>query len=115
MEYDKIVVGERLRQIRKNRGYDIFAASSIIQISDTQLKKIECGSRGMSVSLCYRIMDAYGIDANQLLNVTANGSKNDDSIDEMLEGLNDKQREYFTEIFKEMIRSFLERRWDNEP
>ena len=110
MEYDKVIVGEHLRTIRKKKGYDIFAASSIMQISDTQLKKIECGSRGMSVSLCYRIMDAYGIDANQLLNVTANDAKGKDSIDKMLEGLNDRQREYFTDIFKEMIQSFLERK-----
>ena len=110
MEYDKVIVGEHLRTIRKKKGYDIFAASSIMQISDTQLKKIECGSRGMSVSLCYRIMDAYGIDANQLLNVTSNDAKGKDSIDKMLEGLNDRQREYFTDIFKEMIQSFLERK-----
>lgn len=101
MQYNGYDVGPVLRELRKSRGLTIEKVCEITGISTSTLSQLEQGGRNLSMRNLYVLMDVYDVDANTILAVKS--SKNKDSIDERLNRLSQKQRDYFVSSFLFML------------
>lgn len=101
MQYDGFVVGPRIRAMRKKSTYTLESLSEKTGISVSNIKRIEQGNRNLSMRNLYEIMEAFEVDANTVLNI--NPVRNRYSIDERLDGLDEKQRDYLFKTFSFML------------
>ena len=102
MKYEGYMVGPALRKLRTDRGLSILKASNLIGLSTSSLNQIEQGGRNLSMKSLFLFMNAYGVDANTVLDIKTVPNK-EDSIDSRLAMLPDKQRAYFRETFSYML------------
>lgn len=58
--------GERLRQIREERGYSQEAFANVLDIDRSYLGGIERGERNPSIKFIYRVCDSINIEPNEL-------------------------------------------------
>ena len=101
MQYDGFVVGPGIRALRKKSTYTLEALSEKTGISVSNIKRIEQGNRNLSMRNLYGIMDAFGVDANTVLNI--NPVMNKYSIDARLDNLDEKQRAFLFKTFSFML------------
>lgn len=101
MHYDGFVVGPGIRDLRKKSTYTLEELSEKTGISVSNIKRIEQGNRNLSMRNLYVIMEVFGVDANTVLNI--NQVRNKYSIDERLNDLDDKQKEYLFKTFSFML------------
>lgn len=101
MQYDGIVVGLGIRALRKKSTYTLEELSERTGISISNIKRIEQGNRNLSMRNLYSIMDVFGVDANTVLSI--NPVLNKYSIDQRLNNLDDKQRDFFFKSFSFML------------
>lgn len=101
MQYDGFVVGPGIRAMRKKSTYTLEELSEKTGISVSNIKRIEQGNRNLSMRNLYGIMDAFEVDANTVLNIKP--VRNKYSIDERLDNLDEKQRDYFFKTFSFML------------
>ncbi len=101
MQYDGFVVGPGIRALRKKSTYTLEELSEKTGISVSNIKRIEQGNRNLSMRNLYGIMDAFGVDANTVLNI--NPIRNRYSIDTRLDNLDEKQRDYLFKTFSFML------------
>lgn len=104
MEYDGIVIGPRLRELRKNRKLTLDKASELTGLSVSTLKQIEQGGRRLSMASLYLLMTAYQCDANTVLNIS-NVPK--DAFEMEWSRLSDTEKEKCKEVFGQIIRMIL--------
>lgn len=105
-KYNGYEIGPNLRQIRKEKKLSLDQVCEMTGLSDSSIKQIEQGGRGLSMKTLYLLMSAYQCDANTLLNIKEKGSDTDKkvrSIDRMLADLPSKQQEYFRHTFEFML------------
>ena len=105
-KYNGYEIGPNLRQIRKEKKLSLDQVCEITGLSDSSIKQIEQGGRGLSMRTLYLLMSAYQCDANTLLNIEETESdtdKNEKSIDSMLAALPSNQQKYFRRTFKVML------------
>lgn len=116
MEYDGILIGQAVRSIRTERGLTIEELSDRVDKSVSHIHQLELGSRKMSVDLLLALVSVLNTDANRILRIEKTGevygreqeSNTRVSIDEELNKLSEKQRDYLREIFLKMIQKFPE-------
>lgn len=101
MKYDGYAIGPVLRNLRRDRNITVEGLSAMTGISTSAIKQIEQGGRNLSMKNLYIMMEAYGVDANTILNVQV--SENINPIDQRLRQLPQKQRDYFTKSFLFML------------
>lgn len=105
MEYDGIVIGPRLRELRKNRNLTLEKASELIGLSVSTLKQIEQGGRRLSMASLYLLMTAYQCDANTVLNIS---DVHKDAFEMEWRRLSDAEKEKCKEVFGQIIRMVLD-------
>lgn len=104
MYYDKIWVGDNIQSLRKKSNQSTYELSEVLEISEDHLRKIESGVRGMSMELLYKMMTTFHVDANTLLDIDSDDVKvSDNSVDKLLLTLPAEEREYFKNVFINMI------------
>lgn len=69
MQYDGFVIGPGIRDLRKRSTYTLEELSEKTGISVSSIKRIEQGNRNLSMRNLYGIMEAFGVDANTVLNM----------------------------------------------
>ena len=100
MKYDGCVVGSILRNLRKENGLTVEKMSDDTGISVSSIKQYEQGGRQISIKNLYVLIDFFGVDANTILNVS---DSTEASIDDKLNSLDKKQREYLKRTFLYMV------------
>ena len=105
MQYDRLQIGQRLRDMRKNKKYTIEELGDRMGISVSHVNQIERGSRNMSMELFVGFINLYDTDANSILMDIKDIRK--DSIDAQLDMLPDAQRSYLIGVFRYMIQSSM--------
>ena len=74
MEYNPLLVGERLRNLRKSHHLTQMELAEQLDISFIHYSQIEQGRHRISINLLFRIMTLFKIDANSILGIrTAKG------------------------------------------
>ena len=101
MQYDGNVVGTILRNLRNENNLTLEEMSERTGISVSSIKQYEQGGRQISIRNLYVLIDFFGVDANTILNVTE--PDNDVSIDDRLNYLDKKQKEYLKNTFLYMV------------
>lgn len=82
-QYEAIMIGPVLREIRKGKGLTVEDVADTIGVSVSTLSQIEQGGRNLSMRNLYALMDVYETDANTLLDLDSVS----DSIDSKLKRL----------------------------
>ncbi len=105
MQYDGYRIGPVIRNIRVNKRMTVDQVSEITGLSNSSINQIEQGGRNLSMRSLFLLMDAYGCDANTVLDIKI--SKGEASIDDKLAMLPAEQRKYLTVSFSFMIDNAL--------
>ena len=61
------VLGQRIRAIRRARGFTLVQLAGATGMSRTTISAIECGQRKLRISQLTAIADALGTDINEIL------------------------------------------------
>ena len=99
--YNKLRVGDNLRNIRENYGLTIAEVAERSELSDGMIMKLELGHRNMSIKTIFILMDVFDVDANTLLDVSSKTGV----VDEILIKLPESQKKYLEESFKFMVKN----------
>lgn len=105
MQYDRLQIGQRLRDMRRSKKYTIEELGDRMGISVSHVNQIERGSRNMSMELFVGFINIYDTDANSILMDVRDIKP--DSIDAQLGMLPVEQRRYLTGVFRYMIQTSM--------
>lgn len=103
-QYDGLVVGQRIRNLRVEAGYELGEFSDELGKSEFHIKQVELGSRKISLDLLISLMEVLHVDANSILGESSDHK--DNSIDAKLQELPEPQRQYFTTMFLTMLANY---------
>ena len=103
-QYDGLVVGQRIRNLRIEAGYGLGEFSDELGKSESHIKQVELGSRKISLDLLISLMEVLHVDANSILGESSDHK--DNSIDAKLQELPEPQRQYFTAVFLIMMANY---------
>lgn len=105
VEYDGILIGQSIRDIRMERGMTIEQLCEKVDKSVSHIHQMELGSRKMSIDLLLALITVLDTDANRILGIVpkADREKDEISIDKELGNLSVTQRKYLKGIFLNMI------------
>ncbi len=98
-------LGEKIRTVRKARGYTREALAERIDVSSRFLAEIEAGKVGASLITVKRICLALGVSADYLLGLSA--PDDDSPFVEAVERIKQLDSKYITNI-NEIIKAFCE-------
>ena len=68
--FDKILFGQRLREIREDRGKSRRAIADLLEVSKTQISDIENGKSGTNLDRFYFLCEYYQVSADYVLGIT---------------------------------------------
>lgn len=105
MQYDRLQIGQKLRDMRKDKKYTVEELGDRMGISVSHVNQIERGSRNMSMELLVRFINIFDTDANSILMDVS--ELKTDSIDAQLSLLSEETREYLTGVFRYMINTSM--------
>jgi len=106
MQYDRLQIGQKLRDMRKGKKYTVEELGDRMGISVSHVNQIERCSRNMSMELLVRFINTLDTDANSIL-MDISDMKSD-SIDAQLSMLPAEKRDYLTGVFRYMISTSME-------
>lgn len=97
---DKTVLGKKLRQARKRKGYTQHALAEIADIGDVYLGEIERGKKMPSLNIFIKLVEALDISADYILRDELSSGKEYiyDEITQKLKNLTPKQRKTASDI-----------------
>ena len=97
---DKTVLGKKLRQARKRKGYTQYALAEIADIGDVYLGEIERGKKMPSLNIFIKLVEALDISADYILRDELTSGKEYicDEITQKLKSLTPKQRKTAADI-----------------
>lgn len=106
MQYDGYAIGPGIRKLRVDRKLTIDQVSELTGLSNSSIQQIEQGGRNLSMKSLYLFMNAYGCDANTILNIRCESSvpAQDNSIDGELSKLHTNEKDFLKQSFIYMIR-----------
>lgn len=105
VNYDGLLVGQNIRDLRIKKGLSIGELSDDVGKSESHMKQVELGSRKISLDLLLSLMTVLETGANDILAYDKEETKRV-SIDSQLKSLPEKQRNYLTNIFQSMIEEY---------
>ncbi len=68
--FDKVLFGQRLREIREDRGKSRKEMADLMKVSKTQVNDIENGKSGTNLDRFYLLCKYYNVSADYLLGIT---------------------------------------------
>lgn len=67
MEYNGWLIGDNLKEMRKEKKLKIDDMSEITGLSVSHLRQVEAGTRRLSINTLFKLMNALGVDSNAIL------------------------------------------------
>ncbi len=107
MKYDGLVIGIKLMELRKQKGWTREGLSEKSGLSVSMITQLELGGRKLSIKSLYIYMNIFSCDANTILNIR-NNEENSLSIDVLIHSLPEKFRNDFIKFFAKIIEGFQE-------
>ena len=68
--FDKVLFGQRLREIREDRGKSRKEIADLLKVSKTQISDIENGKSGTNLDRFYFLCEYYQVSADYVLGIT---------------------------------------------
>ena len=104
---DKMVLGQRLRQIRQEKGYTLQSLAGTAGIGNVYLSEIERGLKMPSLNSFIRIVEALEVSADGVLRGELSSGKEYiyDEITQKMQGLTPKQRKAAVDILDAYLKN----------
>ena len=104
---DKIVFGQRLRQIRQEKGYTLQRLAGKAGIGNVYLSEIERGLKMPSLNSFIRIVEALEVSADAVLQGELSSGKEYiyDEVTQKMHGLTPKQRKAAVDILDAYLKN----------
>ena len=104
---DKMVLGQRLRQIRQEKGYTLQSLAGKAGIGNVYLSEIERGLKMPSLNSFIRIVEALEVSADGVLRGELSSGKEYiyDEITQKMQGLTPKQRKAAVDILDAYLKN----------
>ena len=67
MEYNGWLIGDNLKEMRKEKKLKIDDMSEMTGLSVSHLRQVEAGTRRLSINTLFKLMNALGVDSNAIL------------------------------------------------
>lgn len=99
--YDSVSIGENITRLRQQKLMTREELSFSVDRSVSHMAQIERGARKMSVDLLVELMNVLEVDANEILGIKSDNSK--ETIDELLHEMDAPKQKYFSTIFSQML------------
>lgn len=104
MVYNRLEVGQRLRNMRKDKGYTVEKIAVKMEVSVSHINQIERGSRNMSLDMLFKYLSVLETDPNSIL--IDKPVNNDENVIEMrLRKLPMQEQNYLRKVIDYMIKS----------
>ena len=104
MKYEGLVVGMKIRQLRKDKGLSIVELSEQVDKSVSHMNMVELGHHKLSLDMLYDLMNVLDVDANSILDITKE-KQSVVSVDSLLIGLTPGQQEYIAGVVGYMVKN----------
>lgn len=104
MKYEGLVVGMKIRQLRKDKGLSIVELSEQVDKSVSHMNMVELGHHKLSLDMLYDLMSVFNVDANSILDITKE-KQSVVSVDSLLIGLTPGQQEYIAGVVSYMVKN----------
>ena len=97
---DKAALGQKIRQVRKKRGYTQRALAQIANVGGAYLGEVERGMKMPSLNIFIRLIETLGVSADYILRDELTSGKEYiyDEITQKLKDLTPKQRKTAVDI-----------------
>lgn len=97
---EKVILGQRLRQLRRQKGYTLQSMAEKAGIGNVYLSEIERGLKMPSLNSFIKIVEALEVSADSILRGELSSGKTYiyDDITQKMQGLTPKQRKAATDI-----------------
>ena len=69
MKYDKLAVGDNLKEIRTKLNISAGEAGDMVECSESHIRQLERGCRNLTVNMLCKFAEAYDTDANTKLGI----------------------------------------------
>lgn len=102
MKTAKILLGERIKEIRKSRGLTQEKLSELSGIASKYLSKVEVGKNYPSLECLDKLGKSLGVELNDFFNYNhlQLGVTQKPKIEKMIDALNEDQRRFLIKIIK---------------
>lgn len=100
----KYIIADNVRLYQKQRNLTQLELAERADLSIDSIKRVECGSRTMSLENFMRIAKALDVPVSYLLYETLNKNYITECIQNVLNGKSEKQREYLVHMIEEMAK-----------
>ena len=104
MKYEGLIVGMKIRQLRKDKGMSIAELSEQVDKSVSHMNMVELGHHKLSLDMLYDLMNVFNVDANSILDITKEKQRVV-SVDSLLVGLTPSQQEYIAGVVGYMVKN----------
>ena len=104
---DKTALGQKIRQVRKRRGYTQRALAQIADVGGAYLGEVERGTKMPSLNMFIRLIEALDVSADYILRDELTSGKEYiyDEITQKLKNLTPKQRKTAADILDAFLQN----------
>lgn len=96
-------IGKRIVQLRTERGLTTNRLANLCGISQSFLRNVELGEKGISVNNLQLVCSALGISLARFFSVCEEHDKTDDELAEIISGLNERQKKLLADFLRELF------------
>ena len=103
-------LGEKIKQLRKNKGISQEELASMLKINRNYLSRIETGKSEPTSSILKNIAEIFSVDLNSLLDITDEDNKNADKLKYIVDNskyLHDKDLDFIVRIMSIMREEYV--------
>ena len=110
MDKYRVLLGERIKNIRKSKGLTQLELAELVDRSKNHISKIETGSANPPLSLLIEIANALNVELSYLLDLDKKQTKILDNIDwndEIDKIKNKKKKQFILKILNNMLEEMM--------
>lgn len=96
-------IGKRIAQLREERGLTTNRLANLCGISQSFLRNVELGEKGISVNNLQLVCDALGVSLAQFFSVYEEWDKTDGELAELIYGLSGRQKRLLADFLRELL------------
>lgn len=110
MKETKILLGERIRELRKNRGLTQEQFAELIDVEQKHVSRLELGKSFPTLERLEKISDALQVPLRDIFDFVhlSNQETRTSSIEDMMKRLNEENQKIAFKVFNGIIKSLQE-------
>lgn len=104
MKYDKLAVGDNLKEIRTKLNISAGEAGDMVECSESHIRQLERGCRNLTVNMLCKFTEAYDTDANTILGIKHRAK---DRLEDNLSKLSFDEQEKCLGLYADMVETMV--------